>query len=285
MPQLRVKHILVPVDFSLTSRHALLHAERIGLMTHARITLLHIIEPFLDSMGMDVGTVTAAARILDEMQGRGTERLQEMAETSSDRTGSKVHAVTGIGGIAQAIGRKARELRCDLIVMGTHGTGGFVRDMIGSNAYRVATVSRVPLLSVHRPLRVAGYRHIVYPVRETIRATDKFAHVLLFARMFNATVHLVGVPQPRKSASEAKVRELCVSLLKRFKRNEIETDMRVIQETPPAEAVIALMHSRPGALVVINQDHDIHLVDLFRRTFPKKIIHNVTSPVLTIPKR
>ena len=285
MPNLRVKHILVPIDFSLPSRHALLHAERIGNAMHARITLLHVIEPFMDSLGMDVGTIAAATRLLDEMQKRAIQRLEELAEDSSQRTKRTVNALTEIGRIATSIGTKAAELRCDLIVMGTHGTSGFVSGLIGSNAYRVATLSRIPLLSVQRPIRIAGLRHIVYPVRETLRATDKFPHALMFARMFDARVHLLGVLQPGKRSSVNRVRAACVSLQKRFVRNGIETDLTVIDDAYPAEAVMAFMHSRQGALVVINKDHDIHLVDLFRKAFPKRIIQNVTSPVLTIPKR
>jgi nucleotide-binding universal stress UspA family protein len=42
----------------------------------------------------------------------------------------------------------AREKKCDLIVMGSHGRRGFNRLLLGSQASEVLTLSTVPVLVV-----------------------------------------------------------------------------------------------------------------------------------------
>jgi nucleotide-binding universal stress UspA family protein len=49
----------------------------------------------------------------------------------------------------EAILEAAREVRADLIVMGTHGRHGLVRTLLGSVTEKVVRTSPVPVLVVH----------------------------------------------------------------------------------------------------------------------------------------
>ena len=56
------------------------------------------------------------------------------------------------GRVADAIVDEAREARCDLVVIGTHGRRGFQRALMGSDAELVVRESPVPVLVI----RAAG---------------------------------------------------------------------------------------------------------------------------------
>lgn len=53
--------------------------------------------------------------------------------------------------VSQAIVDEARDSRCDLIVMGSHGRRGFNRAVLGSDAEDVLRASPVPVLVVRDP--------------------------------------------------------------------------------------------------------------------------------------
>lgn len=55
------------------------------------------------------------------------------------------------GRVASVILSKARELGCDLVVMGTHGRRGLSRSLLGSDAEQVLCSSGVPVLLVRQP--------------------------------------------------------------------------------------------------------------------------------------
>ncbi len=48
--------------------------------------------------------------------------------------------------VAEALVNIANEQRCDLIIMASHGLGGFKRLVVGSQTYKVLTHSSVPVL-------------------------------------------------------------------------------------------------------------------------------------------
>jgi nucleotide-binding universal stress UspA family protein len=284
MRKYNVRNILVPMDFSPISRNALQHAERIAEFTQAHITLLHVVEPIAEVLSADAEMVTAAAGLVRELEIRGSKALERISRVSMQRTGTDIDSITAIGPIAATITAKASKTQADLIIMGTHGTGGFVENLVGSTTYRVSTQSRIPVLSVRSPIGRSGYGNVIYPVRSNVRAMDKFPHALLFAKLFEARVHVVGLLQPGRTTPEKKIRGLCVALKTRFAKDGIETKTVFASTQQLAEAVIRYVQVYSGSFVVINQDYDFRLVEMFQGTFPKRIMQKVFSPVLTVPR-
>jgi nucleotide-binding universal stress UspA family protein len=284
MKNYRIQHILVPLDFSSISRHALHHAERIGAQTRARITLLHVIEPYFESLGGDAGVMMAATQLVHQLELRRQRQLEGIARNVMKRAGVKVRVVVAIGGIASTVRKKATETHADLIVMGTHGATGFVQNLMGSNTYRVATLSSIPVLSVHRPPGRRGYRNIVYPVRADAHSMRKVPAAALFAGLFNARVHIVGFYQEKGTAKARDSREMCLKVRKAFTRRGVETKTVFTSSPEFASGVIRHAGALAGALIVIRQADDFRLVDLFQGTFPKRILHKALSPVLTVPQ-
>jgi nucleotide-binding universal stress UspA family protein len=194
-----------------------------------------------------------------------------------------VTVLVEVGRVAPAVKKAAREVRADLIIMGTHGASGFVENLLGSNTYRIASLTSVPLVSIHRKMRQSGYSHIVYPVREEARALDKFAHALAFARLFKARVHILGLLHPEQKEREKNMRAQCVSVRKRFKSNGVTAIMKFTYSEFFPDAIIRYAHAHSGPLVVTIQDADFHLVEIFQGTFTKRVLHSILSPVLVIP--
>jgi nucleotide-binding universal stress UspA family protein len=284
MKNYRIKNILVPLDFSPLSLHALNHAERLSRLSHAHITLLHVIEPFGSGFGTS-GMLATAMRLERELQIQSAKRLQKIARTAMQSTKGQADTIVIVGPIASTITRAATETKADLIIMGTHGASGFVENLIGSNTYSVATLSRIPVLSVHKPVERSGYSNLIYPVREKAGAMDKFPYALAFARLFNARVHVVGHLPVGNKGQARRIRALCVLVEKKFSGFGLATKGAFTSSDEFAEAVIRYANDYSGSMVVILQDHDFHLVEVFRGSYTKKMLHKVLSPVLAVPSR
>ena len=65
--------------------------------------------------------------------------------------GVAVHVKLLEGNPADAIIERAEALHALMIVLGTHGRGGFRRFLLGSTAERVVRTATVPVLTVHLP--------------------------------------------------------------------------------------------------------------------------------------
>ena len=150
-----IRHILCPIDFSDTSRHALEHAVAIAKWYGSHITALHVMNPaflpeppilFADFSGP---VPTEADRAALQMRLRDWLQLASAAGLQTDvrlEEGKPAPHVLGC----------ATSLPADLIVMGTHGRGGFERFMLGSVAEKVVRNAACPVLTVPPPAVTAG---------------------------------------------------------------------------------------------------------------------------------
>jgi len=140
---LAVRSILCPVDFSEQSRQALLWASAIAQHRGAQMTVLSVVEPLLaQAAGIRLGVDLARAE--DETA------LREFVETTLEgvRQGSHVRMEVTVGDPSEAILQTGRRLKVGLIVMGTHGLGGFRKLLLGSTTEQVLRQTESPVLAV-----------------------------------------------------------------------------------------------------------------------------------------
>ena len=75
-------------------------------------------------------------------------------ETQAAALGIGYNGVHTAGNIVKTIVSTARRNQCDVVVMGSHGTTGWKRQMVGSIAHAVAAKAALPVLLVKRSVRL-----------------------------------------------------------------------------------------------------------------------------------
>jgi len=149
-PCMRIKRILVPIDFSLDSLHALSQVRELAKVLWAELLLLHVVEPAYRADGSDVYVILPEGAVLLEEQMRAAEahlvRIGARLKTRSHR----VRICVKRGSPSKVIVDTAQGSGCDLIAMGTHGRTGLSRMLIGSVAAKVTRGASCPVLTVRR---------------------------------------------------------------------------------------------------------------------------------------
>lgn len=143
---IKLKRILVPIDFSPLSKKALQYALRFAEEFRAGLTLLHVIEP-------DVPPAFDRLMIARPISPNGTHtkcatRLKVLASSMAIRATNYVQSSVRTGLPAHEIVEAAKEFDVDLIVIATHGYTGWKHFAIGSTAERVARAAPCPVLVV-----------------------------------------------------------------------------------------------------------------------------------------
>jgi universal stress protein A len=142
VPQiLHAKKILVPVDFSETSRYALRFAEQFGY----EIVLLHVIEPESVIAGAPT-TIDVFAQPEEDTIAAEAE-LKRLAASSRNRPNSVTLKVR-TGHAPNEINKAAKDLDIDLIIIATHGYTSWRHFCIGSTAEQVVRTAPCPVLVV-----------------------------------------------------------------------------------------------------------------------------------------
>ena len=129
-------NVLVGVDGSESSRRAATFARDVAKAFNAKLTFLHVVEPFPNAAltAFDEPYSQHYARQLET----GTVLLRELA----DELGvSEAEQAIEMGRAGEVICREAQERNVDLIVVGSHGHGPSARLLLGSVGGRVATLA------------------------------------------------------------------------------------------------------------------------------------------------
>lgn len=144
----QAKTILCPVDFSKGSEHAVRKAQELARATNADIELLHVYS--LPVLALPDAAIMVSPTYVGELTERAEQALEVHRKMVAD-SGVNVVAKLVEGAPADAIVERANKIHAQMIVMGTHGRGGFRRFLLGSVAERVVRMAEAPVLTVHLP--------------------------------------------------------------------------------------------------------------------------------------
>ncbi len=146
--RIQIDHILCPTDFSVFSERALRHAAALARRFEARLTVLHVIPqwtPYTHAPAYFPAPMLANPSLCRHVQ----EDLREAIAPIVD-SGIAVETVLREAEPWREILTVAEEMPADLLVMGTHGRGGFEQLLLGAVAEKVLRRAPCPVLTVCR---------------------------------------------------------------------------------------------------------------------------------------
>ena len=197
---IEIRRILCPIDFSEASRHALEHAVVLAKWYESRITALHVIQAplFPQPPILAAALAEATAPAMPNHKAREEELGAWLAP--AHQVGIKTDAIVDDGNAAARILEHASSSQADLIVMGTHGLGGFERLMLGSVAEKVLRKATCRVMTVP-PATVTTakvpYTRLLCPVdfSDSSLTALRFAYSLAEEADANLTIlHVVDWP-------------------------------------------------------------------------------------------
>jgi nucleotide-binding universal stress UspA family protein len=277
--------ILVPLDGSSLSRHALPYASFLAQAMNARLVLFHAYRAKTDDVETDpeLDLVREQADLANGLRQRGVNATTWL---SYDEPGA-------------AIVTAAADLRADLIVMSTHGRGGVSQLMYGSVADHVVRSSGVPILLVTanaRPRWTDNCRlSVLVPLDGSAFAETALGPASELARLLGAKIVLLRIPSPDvgwKAPWQSRHRRGSQGVLEEAERYlehlsagprvaGHDVEMRV--EIGPADQVIAGVADELSPTLVLMTTHGRGVVSRFAvESVAADVLRNVAAPVLLL---
>jgi nucleotide-binding universal stress UspA family protein len=193
--RIQFDRILCPVDFSVFSSRALRHASALAQRFGSRLTVLHVIPqwaPYAPPTYIPA-PVLAQPELVQLIR-------QDLAQFIAEarQSGQPVETLVREADPWREIVMTAEDLRSDLIVMGTHGRGGFEQLLMGSVAEKVLRRAPCTVRTVcqeeGRTWEAPGLvRNIVCATDLTPESGPTLRYALSLASEFQATLTVVHV--------------------------------------------------------------------------------------------
>jgi nucleotide-binding universal stress UspA family protein len=291
-----ITHILCPVDFSEISRHAFDHAAAIARWYEARLTLLYVFEcrPNLDLPPLVLDDAARESLLRD---------MHQLASTVSPGIAPDLLVIEAPY-VHGEILAQIDALHADLLVVGTHGRGGFERVFFGSVAEKVIRAApcptlvvppRAPDVAVDAPVH---FRRILCPVDFSESSLDAVMYALDMAEEADARLtllHVVEGPamlgddpafpaadyQRLRADAEQRARERLLALVPEEARTYCTVETVVVEGRAHRE-ILRQADERAADLVVMGV-HGRGAIDLavFGST-TQGVIRAATCPVLVV---
>lgn len=150
------KRILVPLDGSSASDRGLETALGLARSQRATLCLLHVLDEHMFVQYSEGGATAAVTQqFLDALRKNG-KKILDRAGVKVRKRGLRATSIlveNVMRSVADVIIAQAKKSRADLIVMGTHGSRGLTRLVLGSESDGVVRNTPVPVLLVRGPRR------------------------------------------------------------------------------------------------------------------------------------
>lgn len=296
---IELREILCPVDFSESSRHALAHAVVLAKWYESRLTVLHVMMPPLFAAPPVLMVGFPGASEAAETDPAVCERTLHAWLEPAKAAGLATVALVDRGRVHARILDAAASRRADLVVMGSHGLGGFEQFVIGSITARVLRKASCPVLTVPPAAATAAtlpYKRILCPIdfsepslralryalslAEEADATLTMLHVFDWAPADERLVGRFDVAAYRRSVEEQARRDL-EALVPAEVRNWCQPVTRVAQGKPYLQILDAA--AQDGADLIVIGVHGRNPIDLtlFGST-TNHVVQRASCAVLTL---
>ena len=141
---LRLRTILVPMDFSDSAHRALDLAKEFAKSGPAHLILVHA---YYVPVELEQYLIQKGDPVLERLSASVTKDLEKILTGLQD-AGLSSEYITGNGAPERLIIELAKSKHADLIAMGTHGRRGLSHLLLGSVAERVVRTAECPVLTV-----------------------------------------------------------------------------------------------------------------------------------------
>lgn len=280
----KYKKILVAVDGSETSTHALKESFKLATNEKSWITVISVVPPYQGDLDMTgVGDLISAMR-------KPAEDALAAARKMAEEDRVLIKTVLEEGETHERILDLADAENGDLIIMGRRGLRQFERALVGSATARVIGYSQRDVLVVPRD-GIVGWEKVLVATDGSRHSAIAVDHAINFAKSYGGSLHILSVvDMPDELYGEAP--ELVEDLVTKAKgyvaaaaRQAEAEGVRAetyVREAEAYQAIIALTKEQKVNTIVLGSHGRTGLRRLLMGSVTEKVIGHAPCPVLVV---
>ena len=276
---MKKRTILLPTDFSDSSRNAIEYGLKLYAGRGYHFVLLNSIDPGTAS---GTGMMMNLSQIVIEDSKAGLEKDLEWIKDKGLDKDSSIESIHMTGLFSQCIRAVVKKKQVYAIVLGTTGASGLKEFFVGSNAAKIIQESPVPVLTV-------PFNAVFKPIKSVVFATDlnKLHNIKLLDFLKNILIRrsaTLSIFHVEKSISRVKLedrndqREL---LIKYFENVDVEYETLVNEDTVEGVNEYIKKHKQANILVMVPRRKNF-FEKIFTKSVAKKVAYHSHVPMLTL---
>lgn len=278
-PALRLRRILFATDFSRESYSALPIVGALARRYDAQVEIFHALTP--TPLVIPEGATYVPVATLEAEQ-----RIHEVLKADV-LDGRRVSWAVRLGVPAEAISDEATDQKADLIVLGTHGYGGFRHFLTGSVCEDLARSAPCPVLTIgpHVDKRFANPERatrILVPVDFTPESLEVVPSVLSLASDFETSITFLHVRKATTGLPSSQAKHFVGMMRRMFQRLVPDscTTRYLVEDGDPASTILSVAYESFADVIAMGVREKKDVPFTLRSTVTYKVIAGAQCPVL-----
>ncbi|MBN3035103.1 MAG: universal stress protein [Bacteroidales bacterium] len=271
-----MKQILVAIDFSRCSVHALEYAIMIANRVHADIIMV-----WVDNRS---SSESVFPDLMGDTRKEITQSFSELVEQYAPTlTGGRIHFKIRTGKVHHEVANQAKYSDANLVIAGTHGVSGFEEFWIGSNAYRIVTYAPCPVITLRADYKIPKtISRIVLPIDSTLETRQKVPFSALIAKYFDSEVHVLGMFSTSIKAVRTRVTEYTNQVARYLEEEKVRYHLEMIEAEQITNTTIDYARRTDADIISIMTEQETTTANLFLGAFAQQMVNHAPIPVLSI---
>jgi nucleotide-binding universal stress UspA family protein len=271
-----MKDIVVAIDFSKGSIHALEYAIELANLTNANVSMV-----WVDNVS---GNETSASPETKELRNEAKGNFDEIIEKYKDKlVNGKLTTKVRKGRVYQELANYMKQNDCCLLIVGTHGTSGFEEFWIGTDAFRIVSSIATPVITVKYDYEIQrGIHRILLPVYHTAQTLQKVAYTADLAKATGADIYILALNASGIKSMERIVDTNVAKVEKHLSDKGIKYFVDSIKSKNVGADIIEHARVVDADLIAIMTDVEDQASSILLGPIAQQLINYSTVPVLSV---
>ena len=272
-----MKKILVPLDFSLQSEHAIKLASKIANETDIEVFLLHMAKIPEGHVDMGSGSDFGVPQSMHYIQ-KVKEKILNFKTQFFNESITVKYAIRFEEPYDGILKFSAR-VKPDLIIMGSKDKSIIDELLVGSLAKKVARGTKIPILAVNKDPKDLKIKELVFVSNFEEENRKSFEVLLDFTEKFGSKIHLLNVNTMNKFRSTKRAKQKMKAFLQKYKTPQHSIN---IYNDESIEKGVANFSKEINADIIALSTHERSGISrLFSKSISKSISKKSLKPLFT----
>lgn len=275
-----ISHLLVPVDYSDKSIFGIQYAAKLNRVLNGKITFINIIkgvDPIWSEFFSDVEREVLLNRL--------KEHMRKFVHQNSGLSDAEFDCQILRGKLCDTIMQTAESLGASAIVMGTSRAENIKKKIIGTNALRVVSEAKCPVITIKSEPSAADIKRLILPMDISKESREKTVDAVAIAKRLNAEIMVVSAYTINDEFVLKNLRNQQNQVVKYIADRGVKCTGTILAVDDQVDGVLDFIDKNNGDMVIITTHQQFETVSSFVGSFAKSMVSAAKVPVMSIVPR
>ena len=273
-----MKNILVPVDFSNSSKWAADFAYNMASNWDYKLHFVHVVEFQMAPVDLFEGGAGASHYIAlqKDLVKIGSDQMEALVSSFPD---VPIESEVVVGKPYVSISEQLINKDIDLVVMGTNGASGLSEFFLGSNAARMVRKSKCPVITLSQPSNPFDINKIVFAFDLQQKDDQLIQNVKELQETFKAKLEVVRVNTPNNFIRDHEAMRILEQLVS---DNELkDVNLNIYNDVDETSGIISFAEDVKAGIIALGTHGRQGLGHIAAGSIAEEVVNHSKIPVWT----